>query len=131
LSPTAALGGAFVTLTSGSTKYFGTLFIDSQDNIPAVNGCTYGLSPSSTSVPPLANSLSILVVTQTGCSYQLTDPDSYVTVDGPSSGTGVRSVSFAPNNGTARTTTIEIAGLPVTVTQASSIKKTGAQLTSQ
>ena len=46
----AALGGAFVTLTSGGAKYFGTLFLDSQDNIPAVNGCTFQSSVSSTPV---------------------------------------------------------------------------------
>ena len=34
---------------SDGTKYFGTLFVDSQDNIPAVNGCTYELSPSAAS----------------------------------------------------------------------------------
>ena len=64
----AGLGGAFVTLTAGGAKYFGTLFIDSQDNIPAVNGCTYELSVSSTSASISASSVPILVVTQAGCS---------------------------------------------------------------
>jgi hypothetical protein len=31
----AALGGAYVTVTAGTLKYFGTLFLDSQDNVPA------------------------------------------------------------------------------------------------
>jgi hypothetical protein len=63
LVPAAAgLGGAYLTLTSGCTKYFGTLFLDSQDNIPALNGCTYELSPSSTLFPS-SGSVSILVVT--------------------------------------------------------------------
>jgi hypothetical protein len=35
----AALGGAYVTVTAGALKYFGTLFLDSQDNLPALNGC--------------------------------------------------------------------------------------------
>ena len=75
LPAAAALGGAFVTLTSGGAKYFGTLFVDSQDNIPAVNGCTYESSVSSTSVPSGASSVPILVVTQAGCTYQVASSD--------------------------------------------------------
>ena len=37
---TTVPGGAYLTVTSGATKYFGTLFVNSQDNIPALNGCT-------------------------------------------------------------------------------------------
>src|SRR5262249_22039291 len=44
-------GGAYVTISAGGAKYFGTLFIDTQDNVPAVNGCTYETSLSSTLVP--------------------------------------------------------------------------------
>jgi hypothetical protein len=47
------LGGAYLTLTAGSSKYFGTLFLDSVDNSPALNGCTYELSPASKSVGPV------------------------------------------------------------------------------
>jgi hypothetical protein len=114
----AALGGAYVTLTSGGTKYFGTLFVDSQDNIPAVNGCTYEPSPSSTSVPNTATSVPILVVTQTGCSYQAVDSDSFVTLSGGGTGTSLVSASFSANTGAARSTTLEIAGFPITLTQA-------------
>ena len=45
LPVTAALGGGVVTLTAGGVKYFGTLFVDSQDNIPAVNGCAVPDAP--------------------------------------------------------------------------------------
>src|SRR4051812_47769477 len=61
-----ALGGAFMTLGGGGAKYFGTLFLDSQDNIPLVNGCTYQASVSSTLVRADVSSVPILVVTQTG-----------------------------------------------------------------
>ena len=118
LPPGAALGGAYITLTAGGAKYFGTLFVDSQDNIPAVNGCTYQPSLSSTTVPAAGGNLSMLVVTQAGCAYQATDPDPFVT-GASGTGTGVISVGFAVNTGiAARTTTIEIAGQPFTVTQA-------------
>jgi hypothetical protein len=117
----AGLGGAFVTLTSGGAKYFGTLFVDSQDNIPALNGCTYEVSASSSSVAATAGNLPILVVTQSGCSYQAADADSFVTVGAPIIGTGVIPVGFALNAGGSRATTIEIAGLPINVTQASAV----------
>ena len=114
----AALGGAYLILTSGATKYFGTLFIDSQDNIPAVNGCTYEPSVSSTSVSSSGGSVPILVVTQSGCSYPITDPDSFVTTGGSGTGMSIASVTFAPNPGAARSSTIEIAGIPITFNQA-------------
>ena len=114
----AGLGGAYITLASGSVKYFGTLFIDSQDNIPTVNGCTYEASLSSTSVPSSASALPILVVTQAGCSYQVLDTDSFVNPGTGSTGTAVIPVGFTANTGAGRSTTIEIAGQPFTLTQA-------------
>jgi hypothetical protein len=113
----AGLGGAYVTLTSGSLKYFGTLFLDSVDNIPALNGCTYEVSPALKSFGAGGGYLPILVVTQAGCSYQVLAADSFVSPGPSANGTGVLSVGFAANAGAARTTSIEIAGQPVTVTQ--------------
>ena len=113
----AALGGAFVTLTSGGAKYFGTLFLDSQDNIPAVNGCTFQSSVSSMPVASVASTVPILVVTQAGCSYQVVSMSAFVTAGGGGTGTGVVSVNFAANGGAARTATIEIAGQPVAIPQ--------------
>ena len=62
------LGGAYLALTSGNLKYFGTLFLDTQDNIPSVNGCTDETSLPSSPVVSAAVNLPILVVTQTGVS---------------------------------------------------------------
>ena len=115
------LGGAYLTLTSGSTKYFGTVYIDSQDNIPAVNGCTYEISPSATSVPVGVASVPILLVTQAGCAYQIQVFDTFVSAGGASSGAGIVTVILAKNSGGARNTTIEIAGRPITLTQAASL----------
>jgi uncharacterized protein (TIGR03437 family) len=114
----AALGGAYVTLTAASLKSFGTLFLDSQDNIPALNGCTYELSPASSTTGASANNLAILVVTQAGCSYGVSVKDPFVSGTVAASGTTVVSAGFAANAGAARTTTIEIAGQTVTLTQA-------------
>jgi hypothetical protein len=118
LPAAAALGGAFLTLTSGGAKYFGTLFIDSQDNIPALNGCTYEASASSTSAPNAGGGLPILVITQAGCSYSAVASNPFVTTGGDGTGTAVMSVGLAANSGAARTATVEIAGIPVTLNQA-------------
>ena len=114
----AALGGAYLTLTSGSMKYFGTLFLDSQDNIPALNGCTYEVSPAASSTGANANNLAILVVTQAECSYEVLGKDPFLAASAGATGTAVVSVGFSANSGAARTTTIEIAGQSITLTQA-------------
>lgn len=113
----AALGGAYLTLTAGSQTYFGTLFLDSQGNIPALNGCTYEVSPSSSSIGAGSSSLPILVVTQPACSYQVSVADAFVTGGASAVGTAIVPVGFATNVGAARNTTIEIAGQPIVLTQ--------------
>src|SRR5262249_36658448 len=112
----ASSGGAYFTFTSGTQKYFGTLFLDAVDNIP-LNGCTYEVSLSSSTVPTTTSSLPILVVTQAGCQYQVLAKDPFVTAGPGGAGTSVISVSFSATSAASRTTTIEIAGQPFTVTQ--------------
>lgn len=117
LPSSVALGGAYLNLASGSVKYFGTLFLDGVDNIPALNGCTYEVSPSSTSIGAGAGNLPILVVTQTGCSYQVLVASSFVNPGAGGAGTNVVSAGLAANTGAARTASIEVAGQAFTVTQ--------------
>jgi uncharacterized protein (TIGR03437 family) len=114
----ATLGGAYFTLTSGGAKYFATLFLDSQDNIPALNGCTYELSLSSGSAPSTASSLPVLVVTQAGCSYQALNTNTLAIVGATATGTGVLSVPLSANTGPAQTLALEVAGQQFTITQA-------------
>src|SRR4051812_10114498 len=68
-----------------------------------------------------AGSVAILVITQAGCSYQTTSSDPFVTVPGMTTGTAAVTVSFTTNTGLARGATIEIAGQPLTLTQASAL----------
>ncbi|HTB13441.1 MAG TPA: IPT/TIG domain-containing protein [Bryobacteraceae bacterium] len=114
----AALGGAYFTLSSGSVTYFGTLFVDSQDNIPALNGCTYETSLSSASVPAEASSLPILVVTQAACSYQPLNGVTLASLSAGATGTGVIALPFPANLSSSQTVTIEIAGQPIAIAQA-------------
>jgi len=64
----------------------------------------------STSVP-------ILVVTQAGCSYRVSAADLFVNGGAGATGTGVVTVGLALNTGAERTTTVEVAGQPITLTQ--------------
>jgi hypothetical protein len=113
----AALGGAYLTLTTGTVKYFGTLFLDGVDNNPALNGCTYEVSLSFPSTGVSAGNLPILVVTQPGCSYQVLTSATFVNPGAGGTGTGVISPGFTANPGVSRTATIEVAGQMFTVTQ--------------
>jgi len=103
---------------AGNVTYFGTLFLDSQDNGPALNQATYLISPSATVVPAAGATVPVLVVTQAGQAYSVTDPDAFVAAGNPAPGTGLVSLTLAKNTGSARTTTVVIAGQPITLTQA-------------
>src|SRR5262249_36020839 len=104
----AAPGGAYIKLLSGDLKYFVTLFLDNQDNIPALNGCTYETSPASANTGSDANLLPILVITQDGCPYSVSTGDSFVSGSSSANGASVISIGFASNSGAARMATIEI-----------------------
>ena len=118
LPATVGLGGAVVSVQAGSASFLGTLFVDSQDNLPTLNQPTYLVSAGATTAPAAASTLSFLVVTDEGNAYAPTATDPFVTVGGGGTGTGVVTVSLAANPGGARTTTIEIAGQPFPLTQA-------------
>ncbi len=112
------LGGAVISLKAGALSYLGTLFIDSQDNLPTINQATFLVSTASTKAPADATTLSFLVVTQPGNAYAITTTDAFVTPGAGGSSAGVVTVNLAKNLGTARTATVEIAGQPITLTQA-------------
>src|SRR6185369_2134326 len=92
------LGGAFIAVKSGATQFFGTLFIDNQNNIAAINQATYLVSPNTTTVPATAGSVAFLVVTPAGNSHTLTSSDSFVTVGAGGTGTTVVTASLAANS---------------------------------
>jgi hypothetical protein len=118
LPPNVGLGGSVLTLTAGNATYLGTLFLDSQDNIPAINQPTYEISAGALTAPAQATTLSFLVVTQPGNLSGVTATDSFVTAGPGGAGTGVVLVGLAKNSGPARTTTITIAAQPIVLTEA-------------
>ncbi len=117
LPANVGLGGAVVSIKAGAVSYLGTLFVDSQDNIPAINQATFLISPGAATVSSDGGAVSFLVVTQAGGTYAATAADAFVTPGAAGSSTGVVSLTLAKNTGAARTTTIEIAGQPITIAQ--------------
>ncbi len=118
LPASVGLGGAVVRVNAASGSYLGTLFIDSQGNVPALNQATWLISASATKVSADGGAVPLLVVTQPGGAFQVSSADAFVTAGASGAATGVVSVTLARNTGAARTATIEIASQPITLTQA-------------
>lgn len=82
--------------------------------------CTYSLSTSSFSFQATGGSGSVTVTVQSGCTWTATSQSSWLSITSGSSGSGTAVVTFsaAPNETSgARTGTLSIAGLPITVSQ--------------
>jgi hypothetical protein len=111
-------GGAYIAVEASGTTSYGTLFIDTQDNIPALNGCVSFTTPRKLQFGAGGGSGRILVVGP-GCRYAATSSQSFVTITA-GAGTAPGNVSFTvgPNPGGARTATIEVAGDVVAIAQA-------------
>ena len=91
---------------------------------PAPPSCGFGVAPSLLEVGASGGSYSFNVVNVQGtnCSWSASTSASFVSITGGASGTGNGSVtiSVAANSGAARTGSMTIAGLPVTVKQSGS-----------
>ncbi|HLK67312.1 MAG TPA: discoidin domain-containing protein [Bryobacteraceae bacterium] len=85
------------------------------------SNCSFSLSASSTTVGPSASTGAVTVTAAAGCTYTVSAPSgSFATITSPSTGSGTSSVSYsvqANSGGSARTTTLTIAGLPYTINQ--------------
>lgn len=113
------LGGAVITVTGAGVSFFGTLFVDSQDNVPSINATVFNVSPAAVTVPADGGAVSFLVTATAGAAYQVTTTAAFVDVGARSgTGTGTVNATFARNTGAARPAVIEIAGQPFTITQA-------------
>ena len=81
--------------------------------------CTYGVSPTTLTLPAAAGSGSVTLTTTSGCTWQVSDNATWLT-PAVSSGTGNATVSFSVTANTstsARSAQLTVAGTPVTVTQ--------------
>jgi uncharacterized protein (TIGR03437 family) len=123
--------GAQLSLPSG-------VALDSAGNVYVADGgnnrirvltptsCTYSITPSSLgplTVGPVGGNFPLSIQTTTSCSWSISGLPSWATVSGSSSGSGPATfnLTVAPNAGALRNATILIAGMPLTVSQASGL----------
>ncbi len=100
---------------TGTLAIAGTLVSVNQ---PAT-ACAFGVAPGSASFGSAGGTASFTVTGTSGCAWTASSPDAWVTITGGASGTGsgIVSVAVAATSGGARTSTLTIAGQPVTITQ--------------
>ena len=81
--------------------------------------CSYALGSGASSVLPAGGTGSITITTGAGCPWTASNPVGWVTLNGPASGIGSGSLSYAvaPNASGARSGALTIAGLSFTVQQ--------------
>ena len=81
--------------------------------------CAYLVSPTTLQVPASGGDLTVSIETAAPCSWALSGLPGWITSFGVSAGAGSASVALvvAPNSGAARSTTISVAGVSVTVAQ--------------
>jgi uncharacterized protein (TIGR03437 family) len=81
--------------------------------------CTYSVALASLQAPASGGNLNFTIQTTALCSWAVSGLPSWIAVSGASSGAGPATVTLvvASNSGTARSATVSIAGVSVTVTQ--------------
>jgi hypothetical protein len=81
--------------------------------------CVWDINPSSASLPASGGTGSIAVSTRSGCAWTATNNASWITFTGNTGGNGGGRVDFLilPNAGSARSSTISIAGHSFVVSQ--------------
>jgi uncharacterized protein (TIGR03437 family) len=94
---------------------------------PVGSSCTYSVSPTTLQAPTSGGNSTFSIQTTASCSWAVSGLPSWIAVSGASSGAGSATVTLvvSPNSGAARSATIPIAGVSVTVTQ---LAATGAPL---
>ncbi|MBA3270827.1 MAG: BACON domain-containing protein [Acidobacteria bacterium] len=118
-SGTGVVGFDVAPNTGGARS--GTLTIAGRTFTVSQAGCSYSLSRTSFTVDESGDKGSVAVSTSSGCSWTATSSDSWIRIVPPDSGTGNGTVVFTvtalPASTKARTGTITVAGITVTVRQ--------------
>jgi hypothetical protein len=119
--------GYSIAANPGSTQRVGTFsvwdqafFTIYQQGAP----CTYSLSPSSVSPSAEAETNSITITTPTGCAWSVTNTNSWISFEGPTSGVSSGTLTWvvAANAGSiGRTGVVSVSGQSFTVRQAAAV----------
>ena len=90
-------------------------------NVVQSVGCDYRIDPTAYAAPALGGGTDVNVQTGAGCTWSATSTVDWITLAAGATGSGPGRARFtvAPSTGIARTGTLQVAGQPVTVTQAS------------
>jgi hypothetical protein len=82
--------------------------------------CSATLTPNTQAVSALGGVFTVSLATQLGCPWQAVESLNWVNVSNPDNGTGSATVTYtvSANLGSARTGTIAIAGVTLTINQA-------------
>ena len=89
--------------------------------VPPATTCAYTLAPATSSIDAIGGQRTFTVTTPAGCAWTATTANAqWITIASGASGTGtgVVTISAAPNTGAQRIGTIDVAGQTHTVTQA-------------
>ena len=88
--------------------------------IAQASGCSYGLNPTSQTIPAAGGSATVTVTTSNGCSWTAVSNVPWIKITAGSPGTGGGTVQYtveAKATGTPRSGTLTIAGIAFTVNQ--------------
>jgi len=125
IPPTAALGGAYFTVTSGSVTRRGTLFVDSQDlwQMPLSTfgiAATYRLEPEVQIMPSTAGTGSFQITPEPPFApWSVVSNQLWLTITSATSGSGPATVNYsvAANTGAFRIGTVSVGGATFNVNQ--------------
>ena len=123
LSPASGSGptsvSVTVTATSGKSRT-GTAVIAGQAfSVNQSQGCTYSVQPTSTSIGASGGTVAVSIASNPECEWSATSNDSWITIQGRSSGTGAGTVTFAAaaTTGPSRSGSAVVAGQTILISQ--------------
>ncbi|MFN8062588.1 MAG: hypothetical protein U0Q12_25775 [Vicinamibacterales bacterium] len=119
-SVTVSYGTNTGATRAGSLVIAGQTVTVNQTAISAPSACSYTVNPTALSIGAGGGTGVVTVSTSSGCTWTAGSPVNWIVVTSGSSGTGAGSVSLIvdSNTGPARSATLTIAGVTVTVSQA-------------
>ena len=90
---------------------------------PLSSSCTFSLSSSSLQSSAAGGEATLTITSGAGCSWTISGLPDWITISGSATGSGTATVTLivAPNSGSSRSVQISVAGITVTVNQASGV----------
>jgi hypothetical protein len=123
LSPASGTGPASVSVTVAATagkSRTGTAVVAGHSfSVSQSQGCSYNVQPATTSVGAGGGTVTVSIASNPECDWSATSNDSWITIQGRSSGTGAGTVTFAAaaTTGPSRSGSAVVAGQTITISQ--------------